>query len=176
MTDDQLQIVLIAAAWSGGVGLIGLVLIRILRGRSLRLLTAAVAIVALLAVLAAMLGTARAMFISGHDLQVMLLGSMIAATVGLAFAIAVGATISASSRGLREEARRFGDGGEFIVIDAGPAELRALSKELAATSRRLQISRERETRLEQSRRELVSWVSHDLRTPHAARRSPVFGQ
>ncbi len=164
MTGDQLQIVLIATAWSGGVGLAGLGLIRVLRGRSLRLLSAAVAIVALLAVLAAMLGTARAMFISPHDLEVVLLGATVAGAVGVAFAVAVGAAISASSRGLREEARRFGDSGKFGATGAGPAELRELSAELARTSRRLQESRERETQLERSRRELVSWVSHDLRT------------
>ncbi len=171
MTGDQLQIVLIAAAWSGGVGLVGLALVRMLRGRSLRLLSAAVATVALLAVLAAMLGTARAMFISPHDLQVMLLGSAVAGVVGVAFAVAVGAAIATSSRGLREEARRFGDSGEFGATAAGPAELRELSEELARTSRRLQESRERETRLERSRRELVSWVSHDLRTPLAGLRA-----
>ncbi len=171
MTSAQLQIVLIAAAWSGGVGLAGLLLIRVLHSRSLRLLSAAVAIVAVLAVLAAMLGTARAMFISPHDLQVVLLGSLIAGIIGLAFAIAVGAAISASSRVLRDEARRFGNSGEFAVTGAGPAELRELSEELARASRRLQESRERETRLEQSRRELVSWVSHDLRTPLAGLRA-----
>jgi signal transduction histidine kinase len=171
VTGDQLQIVLIAAAWSGGVGLFGLVLIRFLRGRSLRLLSAAVAVVALLAVLAALLGTARAMFISPHDLDVVLLGSLVAGVIGLGFAIAVGAAIAASSRRLREEARRFGDSGAFEMTGAGPAELRELSEELARTSRRLQESREAEARLEQSRRELVSWVSHDLRTPLAGLRA-----
>lgn len=171
MTGDQVQIVLIAAAWSGGVGLVGLLLIRLLRGQSLRLLSAAVAIVALLALLAAMLGTARAMFISSHDLQVMLLGSLVAGIVGLVFAIAVGTVISTTSLRLRDEARRFGESGEFVVPDTGPAELRELSQELARTSGRLQESREREMRLEQSRRELVSWVSHDLRTPLAGLRA-----
>ena len=47
------------------------------------------------------------------------------------------------------------------------AELAALSRELADTSERLKESREREQALEQSRRQLVAWVSHDLRTPLA---------
>jgi len=47
------------------------------------------------------------------------------------------------------------------------AELAALSQELAATAAKLDASRQRERRLEQSRRELVAWVSHDLRTPLA---------
>ena len=46
-----------------------------------------------------------------------------------------------------------------------------LSRELAATSTRLAESRERERALERSRRELVAWVSHDLRTPLAGLRA-----
>jgi signal transduction histidine kinase len=51
------------------------------------------------------------------------------------------------------------------------AELDALSQELAHTAARLNESRERERALERSRRELVAWVSHDLRTPLAGLRA-----
>jgi signal transduction histidine kinase len=51
------------------------------------------------------------------------------------------------------------------------AELEDLRRELAATASRLAESRERERALEQSRRELVAWVSHDLRTPLAGLRA-----
>ncbi|MGW7330804.1 sensor histidine kinase, partial [Streptomyces sp. NPDC054840] len=47
----------------------------------------------------------------------------------------------------------------------------ALSRELALTSERLAASRERERALEASRRELVAWISHDLRTPLAGLRA-----
>ena len=50
-------------------------------------------------------------------------------------------------------------------------ELDALSRELAHTAARLNESRERERALERSRRELVAWVSHDLRTPLAGLRA-----
>ncbi len=53
----------------------------------------------------------------------------------------------------------------------GPAEFTALSDELRRTSEKLAESRDRELALEQSRRELVSWVSHDLRTPLAGLRA-----
>jgi signal transduction histidine kinase len=43
--------------------------------------------------------------------------------------------------------------------------------ELADTAQRLANSRERERALEASRRELVAWVSHDLRTPLASLRA-----
>ena len=171
MTGDEVQVVLIAAAWSGAVGVAGLALLWSQRGRSLRLLTAGVAIVGVLALIAGLLGTARAMFLSGHDFHVVLLVSLVAGGVSLAFAAVVGAAISAWSHRLRDEARRFGDSGHFVPIGASPAELQELSEELARTSARLRESRERERRLEASRRQLVSWVSHDLRTPLAGLRA-----
>ncbi len=51
------------------------------------------------------------------------------------------------------------------------AELDELGRELALTAARLAESRERERALERSRRELVAWVSHDLRTPLAGLRA-----
>jgi len=48
------------------------------------------------------------------------------------------------------------------------AEVRA---ELARTAQRLAEARELEVRIEASRRELVSWISHDLRTPLAGIRA-----
>ena len=171
MTGDEVQVVLIAAAWSGAVGVAGLALLWSQRGRSLRLLTAGVAVVGVLALIAGLLGTARAMFLSGHDFHVVLLVSLVAGGVSLAFAAVVGAAISAWSHRLRDEARRFGDSGHFVPIGASPAELQELSEELARTSARLRESRERERRLEASRRQLVSWVSHDLRTPLAGLRA-----
>ena len=84
---------------------------------------------------------------------------------------AVGVAVVRWSGAVRAEARRFGHSGEFAPVGAGTAELRQLATELEATSERLRASRDREARLEESRRELVSWVSHDLRTPLAGLRA-----
>ena len=51
------------------------------------------------------------------------------------------------------------------------SQLDDVRRELSATARRLAASRERERALEASRRELVAWVSHDLRTPLAGLRA-----
>jgi signal transduction histidine kinase len=51
------------------------------------------------------------------------------------------------------------------------AELESLRAELATTAGALAETRERERALESARRELVSWVSHDLRTPLAGLRA-----
>ncbi|HEY8545493.1 MAG TPA: HAMP domain-containing sensor histidine kinase, partial [Acidimicrobiales bacterium] len=52
-----------------------------------------------------------------------------------------------------------------------PAELAALSDAVADAYGRLARANERERALEASRRELVAWVSHDLRTPLAGIRA-----
>jgi len=171
MTRDQVEIVLIASGWAAGVGAVGLVVGWALRRRSLRWMSAFVAVVAVVAVVAGIIGTAQAMFLSDHDFEVVLLVCLVAGSVAVAFAMLVGTTVVRSSRSLREEARRFGESGEFVAHRAGPKEFAGLSAELARTSQKLKESREREHRLEESRRELVSWVSHDLRTPLAGLRA-----
>jgi signal transduction histidine kinase len=141
------------------------------RRASVRWLTVGVAAVAVLAVLAGTLAPAQAMFLSRHDLGVVALVATVAGLVALAFALAVGSALARWSRTLQEEARRFGDHGTFVPGRSGPAEFAELSDELRRTSERLAQSRDREVALEQSRRELVSWVSHDLRTPLAGLRA-----
>jgi signal transduction histidine kinase len=171
MTQDQITIVWTTAAWSGGVGVVGGLLLWLLRRSSLRWLTVGVAVVAVLAVLAGTLATARAMFLSRHDLGVVALVAAVAGVVALTFALGVGTALSRWSRDLRDQAREFGDSGAYTAGSSGPAEFAALSDELRRTSARLAESRDREVALEQSRRELVSWVSHDLRTPLAGLRA-----
>ena len=168
---DELQVVLIAAAWSGGVGVLGLLVAWTLRHRSLRWITAGVAVVAVGAMTAGLVGTARAMFLSDHDFGVVLWVSLVAGVVALAVAMAVGEAFAHWSRSLRDDARLLGDQGQLRASVRGPAEFQDLSDELARTSRKLAESREREARLEESRRELISWVSHDLRTPLAGMRA-----
>jgi signal transduction histidine kinase len=171
VTDDQVTIVLTTAAWSGGVGVVGGALVWLGRRASVRWLTVGVATTAVLAVVAGTVATSRAMFLSGHDLGVIGLVATVAGAVAIAFALAVGSALARWSRDLRDEARRFGESGSFVSASSGPAEFTALSEELRRTSDRLADSRARELALDQSRRELVSWVSHDLRTPLAGLRA-----
>ena len=129
-------------------------------------------VVAVLSVLAGTLATARAMFLSQHDLGVVALVATVAGLVALLFAFAVGTALARWSRDLQEQTRVFGDSGEYVTtVPSGPAEFEDLSAELRRTSAKLAESRDREVALEQSRRELVSWVSHDLRTPLAGLRA-----
>ncbi|MGW5126772.1 sensor histidine kinase [Streptomyces sp. NPDC004069] len=169
---DTLLIALYAFAGAAATGLAGAGALRLIRRRSLTASLAVVAAVGVVAMLAGTLAVARAMFLSPHDLTVVTTVVAMAAVVSLATALLLGRWVVARSRELALAARSFGDGGDFAA-PRGPttAELDELSRELVATSARLAESRERERALETSRRELVAWISHDLRTPLAGLRA-----
>lgn len=169
---EEAEILLVAAAAAAVVGVLGLGAGYLLRRRSLRWQLALVAVVAVLSVLAGVLAVSRRMLISEHDLGVVTLVTLGAAAIALVVAMALAAALARFSAALRADVRRVGDGGTPVASTAGgPAEFRALAAELDEMQARLGESRERETRVENSRRELVSWVSHDLRTPLAGLRA-----
>jgi signal transduction histidine kinase len=151
------------------VGTLGIGAIWLLRRAALRVSLMVAGAITVLAVVAGTLGTANAMFISQHDLGVVVMVCVVAGLVAFVFSWLIGRQVEAGSRALRQAARSLGQEGSAFSAPNGPmaAELRALSRELAATAGKLQESRERERRIEQSRRELVAWVSHDLRAPLA---------
>ena len=96
----------------------------------------------------------------------------IAGLAGLAVALFVGRRLTKASRALSSAVQGVGESGVYVAPPlALPAELRELSDELAAAHERLAQARSRERALEASRRELVAWVSHDLRTPLAGLRA-----
>jgi signal transduction histidine kinase len=170
--NDILLIALFAFLGAAAAGLLGALVLRLFRHRSLVVSLTVVAAVAVTAMLAGTLAVAWAMFLSRHDLTVVTTVVAMAAVVSLVTAMLLGRWVAAGSRDLTLAARSFGDGGTFAA-PAGQvtAELAALTRELAATSAKLDASRERERALETSRRELVAWISHDLRTPLAGLRA-----
>jgi signal transduction histidine kinase len=169
---DVLVIAAYAALGAAAAGVLGAAVLRLLRNRSVALSLAVVAVVTVAAMLAGTLSVAWAMFLSEHDLGVVTTVCAIAAVVSLAVTLLLGRQVVAGSRALAAATRAFGDGDPFAAPAGAPtAELAELGRELAATSEKLAASRERERALEASRRELVAWISHDLRTPLAGLRA-----
>jgi len=84
----------------------------------------------------------------------------------------LGRRLTRASRAVTVAVQGVGDSGVYIAPPPPlPAELAELSEGLTVAHERLAHARSRERALEASRRELVAWVSHDLRTPLAGLRA-----
>ncbi|HJQ06336.1 MAG TPA: HAMP domain-containing sensor histidine kinase [Nocardioides sp.] len=170
-TSAFLEIVWVAALAAVAVGAVGLVLAWLTRGWSLRWHVVLLVAIAGVGSYAGTLAIAQLMFLSSHDLLVVTVVASVATVVAVVVALAVGWPLARWSTALRTQVRGMGPGVVSTAGSGGPRELRAVSEELAETQRRLEQARLRELRLEEARRELVSWVSHDLRTPLAGLRA-----
>jgi signal transduction histidine kinase len=167
----DLQIVGIALACSAATALTGIPLLWLLRARSMRATALALGVVPVLAVAIGVAVTARAMFLSHHDLRVVLIVAAVSVLTALAAATLLERPVVAAAGALTRAAGTLGEAAYRRAGQVPTAELAALSQTLDATHARLIEARERERALEASRRELVAWISHDLRTPLAGIRA-----
>jgi len=166
-----LLILALTAGCAAIIASAGAGILRLLRRRSMTSLLAVGALVALGVVVAAVALTARAMFLSGQDLWVVVAVVLLATPAGTGVALMVGRWVGAGSRELAAGARAIGGAGYRAGARPATAELAAIARELDIAHRRLVEARDRERALEDSRRQLVAWVSHDLRTPLAGLRA-----
>jgi signal transduction histidine kinase len=127
--------------------------------------TAAVALAGLWAVSAQML-------VSSHDLAVVLASLPVAAGAGVAYGMATARQVADDLEALAGTARRL-EAGDLAARARvqGTAEVALIAETLNAAAARLAEARERERRMEQERRDLIAWASHDLRTPLASLRA-----
>ena len=165
---DLLQVAGLALAITLAVGGAAVLLLLVLRRASLIVQVLVLIAAALLSVVLSMAGASWLMYISEHDLTVALHVAAISSVISLALAGALGAVVVRNAQALSHAARSIGAGQRVDAVrPQSGAELTALGKDLVATSAKLAESRERERRVEESRRELVAWIAHDLRTPLA---------
>jgi signal transduction histidine kinase len=112
----------------------GALILRGMRRRSITVHICGLVAIAVLSVLAGVVAVAQGMFISAHDLDVLMIVVAMSAAVSLTIALMLGRRLAADAMWAHEVRRR-------------------------------------ERLAEAGRRELVAWVSHDLRTPLAGLRA-----
>jgi signal transduction histidine kinase len=182
---DLLLITALTLAACVAVGLLGALLLRAIRRSSLRYQLAVATLIPVLAVAATVVINVALMFLSAHDTTVILLALGIALVLAMVGAWLVSRRFSLASRRLKDTVGLLvSDSRGTLNVSVSdthptdhklPAELARLEEELAEARRTLAESRQRERAAEQSRQELVSFMSHDLRTPLAGLRALAEG-
>lgn len=176
---DLLLIMSLSLASCLVVGLVGAALLYLGRRRSTGYLLLVVTLLPVLAVVASSLVNVGYMFLSPHDAGVIMIGlatSLVLAALGAVWLTrritAASQTLGAGLKGLVTEAGDSGAGDVALDDQQGgarpsgaPHELAQLIEELEETRSTLAAVRARERAAEDARRELVVFMSHDLRTP-----------
>lgn len=166
--EDLLWVGFYAALAALIVAGVALGLLYVLRGRSVATQLVVVGAATVLATISGILVISFMMLLNDHDRAVVLAVVTAAGLVAMAVSVLLGRRLVAANRVLVEAVRA----GRFEPPEVRlPAELAELSRELDAAYQRLAEAHRREQALEASRRELVAWVSHDLRTPLAGLRA-----
>ncbi|HEX3337054.1 MAG TPA: HAMP domain-containing sensor histidine kinase [Jatrophihabitans sp.] len=163
---------LTALLWSavGGLGVWFLLLP--VRRRSMAGLLASLVLTGAAASMGAVLGAMYSMLVPRWDWATMITLSVFSGAVTTAAAVAASRRIAKDADSLVAAVTELGEG-RVPAVDGRrlTAEIERVRQELHSTAAALSATRDRERALETSRRELVSWVSHDLRTPLAGLRA-----
>ena len=169
---DLLVVMGIVAGLAAALTGVGLVLLRLMRRRSVMYALAVAVAVTVASCLTGVAVTAAAMFLSPHDRSVVFTLVTVSGIAGVLVALALGRRLVRDGAALSGAVRDAAGTGRYAPPPRPlPAELADLSDAVADAYGRLARSHERERALETSRRELVAWVSHDLRTPLAGLRA-----
>jgi signal transduction histidine kinase len=115
-----------------------------------------------------------AMFISSHDLSILLTMVLFAAVLVVGFSLRAAVPLARRVERLRLGTARLAEGdlGAKVKVE-GHDELAALAKDFNRMAAALEQAKMREREADEARRDLVAAVSHDLRTPLASARALI---
>ena len=169
---DLAAVALLLLVVGGGVGLTALLLMwPSVLGRigGVRGQLVGVGLIGSLLLLGMVLAGAREMFISGHDLAVLLTMLLFAALLAIGFSLYGAAPLARRIERVREGTARLANGDlETELPVEGHDEISELSADFNRMAAALKEASAREREMEEARRELIAAVSHDLRTPLAS--------
>jgi signal transduction histidine kinase len=109
---------------------------------------------------------ARLMFVSEHDLTMAGILLVFAAVIAMTFGVFVAATVTGDLRQLSKAAHRlaYGDLSARANVN-GRDEVSQVAVSFNEMAEQLQSASEEREEVENLRRDLIAWTSHDLRTP-----------
>lgn len=164
---DATVLVAVAAGSAAVAAVLGWVVLRSLRRHTVRNQAVAVALLVVVSTAVGIVVASSAMFISSHDFTALLVVLGASGSAGSAAALRLGAHVDQGSRAVGELAQGISDGTAHhrVQLALPTAELARLGAQITEVSAQLEQVRRREQALEQSRRELITWISHDLRGP-----------
>lgn len=177
-----------------GTALLGAIVLRLVRSRSLLWSIVVAALVPLLAVTASVGLSVQLMFISSHDSAAVSVALVCATLIGILLSFVLGRRVALGSRELTTALRDLAGPDQppartapqptpprpspqrpSLQRSSAPGEIATLAAELDQTRERLSSAQRQAETLEDSRRELVAFMSHDLRTPLAGLRALAEG-
>jgi len=147
------------------------------RRSSLTTLLVVAGLVPLAALALATVVNVRAMFLSAHDSLVTMVVLAASVPVSVLTALLLGRWVARGSGALVDAVEHLGDedDGPALPRAAVPRELAVVAAELSRARGRLSAARRRERRVAEGHRELMAFLSHDLRTPLAGIRALAEG-
>ena len=186
MSTESRDLLLLSALAVSMAAALGFLALRVVRRRSLALSLLLASLTPVLGVSLAVLLSVHQMFISAHDSKVTLVTIFMSGALSAVLSLLLGRRVAAESKLLRDELSALGTAYEdrpdpgWRHAGGSPsreasAEFAGLARQLAETRLRLEDSRRRERDLEAGRRELIAFMSHDLRTPLAGLRALAEG-
>lgn len=121
-----------------------------------------------------LLVTTRLMFLSAHDAWLSLTIVICATCVSIAFGYFIAVSLTDGINDINRAAQQVKQGNlNAQADDHGNDEIAALARAFNEMTTQLRHMREQEAKLDQMRRDLIAWVSHDLRTPLTGIRARV---
>lgn len=168
---DLVLIVLTCLLSATVVAALALLSLRLLRQRSMRARLMVVSSAGVVAMAASVMAISVEMYISAHDLTVLLSVSVVALLLSVVAAWVVAGALRTSFERFSQSLLQVADGEVVAAERVGLLEVDLLSAQLAAMSAKVDAARAELEMLDSARQRFFAWISHDLRTPLTAVRA-----